>query len=120
MASILQVTTELSGSNILITAEVLEGGTLPRDIFIYENTGTETLGSYYGVCTITELGRLLVFSNSPIPKFGNKFVRYNSAKIKVGLDYNYEEIIAVLKKNVENLSRSLQIQTTKTSTYVIQ
>ena len=77
------VLTELSGDSWSITGTVTLGTILPPDIFMYENTGTTTLGKYIGVCNLNELMRIQVWADVAIPKFGNRFVRTSQAKITV-------------------------------------
>ena len=77
------VLTELSGDSWSITGTVTLGTTLPADIFVYENTGMTTLGPYVGVCNLNELKRIQVWTGAAVPKFGNRFVRTNQAKITV-------------------------------------
>lgn len=82
MSSSLSVTTSLTTDNkVEITANVVPGGTLPLDIFIYQNTGTSNLGYYVGVCNVEEYRRLQTFKGDVIPVFGNKFVKSTQAKI---------------------------------------
>lgn len=82
MSSSLQIIQNVgSDGNWQITANVLPGGTLPLDIFIYENTGTTTLGQYVGVCNLDEYQRLQTFTGTAIAVFGNRFVKYTQGVI---------------------------------------
>lgn len=107
MSSTLSITTELIEDHYLITAEILPGGTLPKEIFIYENNGSDTLGSFYGTTSVEELGRLQIFLGSAIPTFGNRFYRYEKAKIKVSLQDDPVAVANSLVKNVILLSKTL-------------
>jgi len=111
MTSSLQITKELSSSNTWeITATVIPGGSLPLDIFLYLNTGTTELGEYQGVADIDEYQRFTTFVGTSIPKFGNKFVKYGQAKIK--LDINNTEtpegVIKIITDSVKALSSAFQ------------
>src|SRR6266581_816842 len=108
MSSTLQVITELQSDHYLVTATVLSGGTLPLEIFIYENTGTDALGDFFGTCSVEELGRLQIFTGIPIPTFGNRWCRYGQAKIKVDLKDDPNFVSTVLVTNVTILSKALQ------------
>lgn len=119
--SSLQITTQLQGDNWVITATVLAGGFLPAAIFIYENTGTDELGQYQGVCAKDELLRLQVWSGTPIVKFGNKFVRYTQAKIIIDVGSNSsdapQKVVDNLIATAKELSQALQ--TAASSTQVV-
>ena len=119
MSSNLQVLTELQGDHYLVTATVQTGGTLPQEIFIYENSGSNVLGEFFGTCSVEELGRFQIFQGVTIPTFGNKFVRYGQAKIKVALDDDPVAVVNALIKNVKLLSTTLQTKTNTSATYII-
>lgn len=120
MASTLNLTTALAGDHWLITGALAAGGTLPLEIFIYENTGTGVLGEFYGTCNIQELGRLQIFHpGTPIPVFGNKYVRYGQVKIDVPLDQDPAAVVAALVKNVKSLSAAYSLQGTTVNSYTI-
>lgn len=105
----LQIVTQLTGDQYVITASVLPGGYLPQNIFLYQNTGTTTLGLYYGVCNTDELTRFQVWSGSAIPLFGNAFVRYNQAKIIVNVQQQATGIISNIQTGVQQLSTAMQL-----------
>ena len=117
--SSLQVDTQLSGDYWNITAELLSGSYLPSDIFIYQNTGTTTLGKYKGICGMDELKRLQVWSGTAIPKFGNKFVRYSQAKIQLLIKENADEVIAKMINSVKLLNTELLASSNNTKVYTI-
>lgn len=119
MASTINVITELQGDHYLITATVQAGGTLPREIFVYENSGSNTLGNFYGTCSVEELGRFQIFTGTAIPTFGNRFVRYQEAKIHVNLSDDPISVVNSLIKNVKLLSTTLQTKITTSANYII-
>lgn len=119
MSSSLTVVTELKGDYYLVTATVQPGGTLPQEIFVYENSGSEVLGTFYGTCSVEELGRFQIFQGSAIPTFGNRFVRYGQAKIKVALNDDPVAVVTALILNVKRLSTTLQTKTNTSATYII-
>lgn len=69
----------------LIVATVQPGADIPSDIFGYENNAG-ALGDYVGVCTLEDYKRLQTFTGTPIPVFGNKFLKYTEARHTVPLD----------------------------------
>ena len=85
MSNQLQVNLAITDDKYLLTAELILGSELPRDIFIYENVFTEpattTLGAFLGTCNLGELTRFKVFAGEYVPIFGNKYLRHSQAKI---------------------------------------
>lgn len=102
------VTIDSTGQRLLSANLLQVNGAYPNlsgDIFIYLNTGTTALGEYQGVCNIDEMARMQVYNPSlAIPIFGNKFVRYNTAKIVLGLTDDYTIVVARLKASIKALS----------------
>lgn len=120
MASTLNVTTTLSGDHWLITGSLADGGTLPKEIFIYTNTGDGNLGTFYGTCNVEELGKLQVLTlGQTIPLFGNKYVRYGQIKIEVPIDENPQAAIDALVLNVKTLSKAYAAQSGSSASYNI-
>lgn len=120
MATTLNTQYSLVGDHYLVTGSLVSGGTLPTAVFIYTNTGEGTLGEFFGTCSLSELGRFQVFNlGTPIPVFGNKFVRYDQIKIKVALNDDPVSVIAALLKNVTSLSKAYGSQLVTNSSFVI-
>jgi hypothetical protein len=107
MSSQLQATKELNGNQWRILAFVLPNGTLPLNIFVYENTGTTTLGTFFGTASVEDLTRMQTWTGLAIPRFGNKYVLYNQAKINVDPTSTPDSVIAVLVNSVKLLSIAL-------------
>lgn len=123
MSTQLSVSVSLEKEYWLITAKLLDETILPKDIFVYENTETSALGNFFGTCSLKDLGRLRVYQGVQIPMFGNKYIRYEEAKIKVTLDQGraaVDSAIASLVKNVQALSTSYQTQSASTQVYTIE
>lgn len=120
MASTLNVTTALVNDHYLITASLADGGTLPKEIFIYTNPGDGTLGEFFGTCNIQELGRLTIATpGTAQPTYGNKYLRYGQAKIIVPLGNDPTAVASALVKNVTTLSLAYAAQTSSTASYSI-
>lgn len=107
MADSIKITTELKDSSWVITATVVPGSNLPKDIFVYENTGSNVLGDYIGVCNLSEFKRLQVWAESPIPLFGNRFVRSDQAKIILSLDADPTITTNIILSTAKNLKTEL-------------
>lgn len=120
MSSILNTTTTIVNDHYLITGSLNDGGSLPKEVFIYTNTGDGTLGEFYGTCNLQELGRLQVFTPGiPIPIFGNKYVRHSEVKIKVSLQDSPTSVITALVFNVKTLSKAYANQGTVSASHTI-
>ncbi len=119
MASTLNITKTFVNDHWELTAEVVPGGTLPLEIFIYENSGTTTLGPFFGTCSLAEVQALKIFSGTAIPIFANKYIRYGQAKIIVNSESEIPGIITALVENVKDLSLAYQAYTPTIQTYQI-
>jgi hypothetical protein len=108
MSSTLTVTKQLTASGWTITASLNGGASIPREIFVYENSGTNQLGAYYGVLNANDLNRIQIFIGSAIPAFGNNFVRYATANIVVRQGDDPEIVITMLKTSVQKFSTDFQ------------
>lgn len=119
MASNLIVITDFVNDHWEIVATIESGGSLPQEIFIYENSGTTSLGNFFGTCSLAELQRLKIFTGTAIPKFANKYVRYGEAKIIVNSESDIPGVIAALVENVRDLSTAYNDYTPTTQTFEI-
>ncbi len=120
MASTLNINVAVSVDHYLITGSLATGGTLPREIFIYTNTGDGVLGEFYGTCNVQELGRLQIFTAGvPQTIFGNKYLRHSEVKIKVSLEDSYQSVISALVTNVKALSLAYAAQVSVSTSYQI-
>ena len=118
MSNQLIITTDLEDDHWLITAELSDSTTLPKEIFIYENTGTIILGEFYGTCSVSDLVKLQVYSSSTaIPIFGNKFLRHTQAKIKVALADDVSQVVSTLVAGVKSFKIGYLSQASKTTVY---
>ncbi len=119
MSSSLQITTELINEGYVITAVILPNGTLPLDIFVYNNTGTTELGDFYGVAQLSDLHRLQVWAGVPIQVFGNAYVRHSQAKINVSITEDIDLVKSRLIARVKELSLAYQAAQTSTTITLI-
>ena len=113
------VTVDLSGNFWVITASVTESTIVPKEIFIYENTGTVELGNYIGVANFQELQRLQVWKGQIIPKFGNRFVRTSQAKIQLPISANPDDAVKNLVDTAKKLKTEISAVTSSTTIYTL-
>jgi hypothetical protein len=117
MADSLEVTVNLVGENWDITGVLVNPVKLPSHIFIYENSGTDTLGRYVGVCNLAELRRLKPWAGVPVPVFGNRFVRADQAKITVSLDTDPNYVVTNMVSTAKALKAELAAVESTTTVY---
>lgn len=109
MASSLTLTkTLLSDLTYELLVSVTSGSSLPPDIFIALNTGTSEAGEHAGVCSLEEYQRFQTFTGTPIPKFGNKYVKVAQAKIIVTSESEIDSAIAAITSSVTSLSSAIR------------
>jgi hypothetical protein len=119
MSSVLTVVKTFVTNHWEVTATIQAGGTLPLEIFVYENTGTTTLGPFFGTCSVDEVHNLGIFTGVAIPVFANRYIRYGQAKIIVNSESDIPGVILALVNNVKSLSLAYQAFTPTTQTYQI-
>jgi len=119
MSSVLTVTKQLSNTGWTITASITPGGTLPTQIFTYENTGTTTLGPYAGVIGAIDLPRIQIWNSIAIPVYGNKYVRHSVATILVTPPTDPDLVITELAASVGSFSKEFQSMQSSTQTFTI-
>lgn len=120
MTSQLTVTKELTPDHWYVTASIGANQTLPQNIFLFTNTGDLSLGVYSGVVSFNDLDRIQVYDGiTMFPTFGNKYLRYNQAKINVGFTEDVNTVITNLVASVETLSVAYQAQSSSTTVYTI-
>lgn len=115
----LQIDTQLDGDKVTVTATILTGGYLPQNVFLYKNTGTNTLGDYWGVANVEEMTRFQIFSGTAIPKFGNAFVRSNKAVKILNVTDDVASVVAAITQGVTNLSAAMKLAASTTQVITI-
>jgi len=118
MANTLTLTINLHGTVWEIDG-TLTSGTLPTDIFMYNNTGGITLGSFVGVCSVDELTRLQTHTGVAIPVFGNKFVKSPTLHIAVPHGTDHTTVVSTVVSSVRLLSKQYQANLNITQVYQI-
>jgi len=119
MSDSITISTSLSGNSWIIEASVTSATVLPAEIFAYANTGTTTLGDYYGVCSFEELTRFQIWNSTALPMFGNKFVRTGQAKITVPISVDPAVVSANLISTATTLKAEITAKTNTSHVYII-
>ncbi len=120
MSSQLTITKQLtSGKMWEVVAFIVPGSDIPPDIFIYSYAGGDTVVEYQGVAQLDDYHRLNTFTGTPLPVFGNKFVKTNQAKILIDINGNPDQAIEVLKNDVKALGITLTNSDPVTTTITI-
>lgn len=76
MSASLVVTTTIQNDQVVVEGVLGPNPDIPAAIFLYENTGTDKLGDYFGVCTKYDFERFQEWTGQPVEIFGNRYVRY--------------------------------------------
>ncbi len=98
----LQIITTIEDNSWVLEFELNQESTIPRDIFIFENTGTG-IGEYQGVCTLEDYRRFQTYAvGGNIPLFGNRFVKYEKGIMKFSIDLDPTPIKAKIVADIKS------------------
>lgn len=97
MTTSVSITSGVQGNNLVVEAHLVTPADIPLDVFLYENTGTATLGAYMGVANLQDYQRIQVWTGAEIPVFGNKFVKHTQAHIILPLTVSAASVTSILK-----------------------
>lgn len=114
----LKISTSIIDDSVVITAHLESTDGFPLDIFVFANTGTG-IGDYQGVCTLGEYVKYTTFTGDNIPLFGNMFLKYTIATIKVPFDRDPIPIKNKLVQDVKNFKAALTTFNQETETIPI-
>lgn len=117
MSSQLQVTKELQSGKWIVTGVILDGSTLPKEVFLYENDDGE-LGKYQGVANLTEMTTRPVWY-SGIPSFGNRIVRFEEGVRAVDTPEDADKVETNMVTRVTELDEQMTNALIETTTYTI-
>jgi hypothetical protein len=119
VADTIEVTVNLSPDGWTIEADVIAHAVLPTYIFLYENSGQNVLGRYFGVCNFKELSKYQEWQGTAVPQFGNKFVRHNHAKITLPISSDPNSTVSNLINTAKALKQELSSVENTTTVYTI-
>lgn len=121
MSNELVVSTEINGDHWLVSAELSLNSTLPKEIFLYENQGDTSLDStnFFGTCSVSDLTKFKAFTGTAIPVFGNRYIRYHQAKIRVDFLSDLDRVVTALVANVTSFKNAYSLLTKQTKVYTL-
>ncbi len=102
----LQFTTSLVDDHYELTAEVISSP-VSKDVFLFFNTGTDTLGEFVGVVDVDQLTQYPKWTGTPVPVFAVKFVRNHIATQSVSTSAEAEQWRTILEASVLSFLREL-------------
>ena len=119
MSSQIKVTRDFEDGVYTVTVEVLPGGTLPLEIFLYEYTGVDPLTTdrFYAVCTLDNLSRPKYVPGLDV--FGVKFVRTIKAVKTFSTEETASSFEASVIQRIERLDTELAGLSAYIKTYTI-
>lgn len=119
MANYAILTKRLTNTGWVITGKMTETSTVPKEVFVYENTGTTTLGKYHSVVTIPDMPRIRIWTGEAVPLSMGNYVRSPNLVLEVpagvDVDVALSELVASLKKFVLEFNQEKE----STVTYVL-
>lgn len=119
MTNSVTITKRLTNDGWSVTGSLGAGGTIPTDIFVYENSGTTTLGSWHSVVTIPDMTKIPRWTGVAIPTSKSPWVRASTIKILVDTTHDVDEVILNLKGSLQKFVKEFNSEKESTKTYVL-
>lgn len=119
MPNSLLITKRLANDGWSLTGRLTAASTVPKDIFVYLNTGTTTLGDFESVVMVQDLPRIAVWTGVALPVNRNKYVRHSELKILVPRDEDVDLVIQRLVNSAKSFVSDFNSVKESTNTYVI-
>lgn len=119
MANSVTVTKRLTNDGWSVTGSINSGATIPTDIFVYENSGTTTLGSWHSVVMISDMPKIPRWVGAAIPTSKSAWVRTSTIKILVDTALDVDEVILNLKGSLQKFVKEFNSEKESTKTYVL-
>jgi len=119
MSSNLSITSKIENNTWVLSFSLAPGADIPRDIFMFENKGS-SLGDYQGVCSLEDYRRFQTYTpGTPIPVFGNKFVKYTDGLMIFSIDVDPAPIRQKILDDVKSFKVSYTTGVTSTVNYTV-
>ena len=119
MANTVTITKRLTNDGWSITGSIGPGATVPADIFVYENSGTNVLGSWHSVVMIADMAKIPRWTGVAIPTSKSAWVRASTIKILVDTTRDVDEEILNLKGSLQKFVKEFNSEKESTKTYVL-
>lgn len=119
MTNKVTITKRLTNDGWSITGSLDAGGTIPTDIFVYENSGSSTLGAWHSVVTIPDMPKIPRWSGVAIPTSQSQWVRASTIKILIDTTHDVDEVILNLKGSLQKFVKEFNSEKESTKTYVL-
>lgn len=119
MANMALLTKRLTNKGWVITGKVTESSTVPRDVFVYENTGNPTLGKYHSVVMVQDMPRIKPWTGEAVPIGPNKFVRFSSLTVEVPPTSDVDEVMNQIVTSLKSFVKDYNLTHETTVSYVI-
>lgn len=119
MANTVTITKRLTNDGWSISGALNSGGSIPTDIFVYENSGTEVLGSWHSVVTIPDMTKIPRWTGAAVPTAKSAWVRSSTIKILIDTTQDVDEVISQLKASLQKFVKEFNSEKESTKTYVL-
>lgn len=119
MANHALFTKRLTNSGWVITGKVTEASAIPRDVFVYENTGLPTLGKFHSVCMVSDMPRIRVWAGEAIPTSVSKYVRFSSLSVEVPPQEDVDDVLGQIVSSLKGFVADYQTTQETTVSYVL-
>lgn len=115
----LEIITTIEDNFWVLEFQLNQESTIPRDIFIFENTGNG-IGEYQGVCTLEDYRRFQTYVvGGNISVFGNKFVKYEKGLMRFSIDIDPTPIRAKIVADIKAFKAAYLIGNSTTTNFDI-
>ena len=119
MSNNLTLTRRLTNEGWVITGSVNPSSNMPRDIFVYENTGEPTLGEFHSVVTVYDMHRVPVWQGSAIPLSKSRYVRAATLVVPVPPEEDVLLVESTLVSSAKDFLRQFTSSSEATTSYVL-
>lgn len=119
MTNSVSITKRLTGEGWSITGALTPVSQVPKEIFVYENTGDATLGTYHSVVTVADLPRIPIYSGSAVPLARSRYVRASTIKILISDGRDVDVVISELKASLKKFVKEFNSEKESTQIYVL-
>jgi hypothetical protein len=114
MSASITITTSVQGTTRIITCVVANGSDIPSDIFLYENNNGVP-GTFFAVCALADYQRFQTYVSTPIPVFGNKYLKSTIGQKELPVENDYSTVAPAFVSNCQAFRNDYLNSTAPTS-----